>query len=138
MQENGGKGLVLRIMRARLQQTLLGKVPPQDIQFGKICTSAVPASQEGQPVKLTFADGSSAEHDLLVVADGANSKLRAAMLPQEQPNYAGVCMLFVRHPDSCDIPNSLIEGKLKPDNCYCGSLSSMHILYSFLGLLKNI
>jgi len=50
----------------------------------------------GQPVQLSFADGTTSECDLLVVADGANSKLRNALLPQETIRYAGVCMLFVR------------------------------------------
>lgn len=86
---------VLRIMRTRLRQTLLSKVPAEWIQFGKTCISAEPPLKEGQPVKLQFSDGSDAECDLLVAADGANSKLRNYLLPEEKTRYAGVTMLFV-------------------------------------------
>ena len=84
-------------MRSRLRQVLLARVPPENVQYGKACVFAVPAAEAGQPVQLAFADGSGAECDLLVVADGTNSKLRAALLPHEANRYAGVCMLFVRH-----------------------------------------
>lgn len=46
-------------------------------------------------MQLSFADGSSAECDLLVVADGANSKLRGSLLPDETNRYAGITMLYV-------------------------------------------
>ncbi len=65
------------------------------MEYGKVCVSAEPAAEAGQPVQLTFQDGSTTEADLLVVADGANSKLRRALLPGEVNRYAGVCMLFV-------------------------------------------
>ena len=85
----------LRIMRSHLRRTLLSRVPSDLVHFSKVCTSAEPASQPGQPVQMTFADGSTEECDLLVVAEGANSRLRAALLPHEVNRYAGVCMLFV-------------------------------------------
>lgn len=85
----------LRIMRSHLRRSLLSRVPLEAVQFGKVCMSAEPAASPGQPVQMTFADGSSEECDLLVVADGANSKLRAALLPHEVNRYAGVCMLYV-------------------------------------------
>ena len=86
---------VLRIMRTRLRQTLVSKVPADWIQFGKACISAEPPLKAGQPVKLQLADGSGSECDLLVVADGANSKLRNHLMPTEKIRYAGVTMLFV-------------------------------------------
>jgi 2-polyprenyl-6-methoxyphenol hydroxylase-like FAD-dependent oxidoreductase len=97
LQEKGNEdSTILRIMRTRLRQTLLSRVQPEYLQYGKICTSAVPAAEAGQPVQLSFADGTKSECDLLVVADGANSKLRTALLPHEFNRYAGICMLFVR------------------------------------------
>lgn len=86
---------VIRIMRSRLRQTLLSKVPAEYLHFGKACVSATLATGAGQAVLLTLADGSKEECDLLVVADGASSKLRTALLPDESLNYAGACMLFV-------------------------------------------
>ena len=76
---------------------MLARVPSEHLHYGKVCLSAVPAAVAGQPVQLAFADGSGAKCDLLVVADGTNSKLRAALLPHETNRYAGVCMLFVSH-----------------------------------------
>lgn len=86
---------VLRIMRTRLRQTLLSKVPSEWVQFGKTCISAESSTQAGEPIKLQFSDGSQSECDLLIVADGANSKLRNHLLPEEKNRYAGVTMLFV-------------------------------------------
>ncbi len=85
----------LRIMRSYVRKVLLSRVPPDAVQFGRSCVSATPASKPGEPVQITLADGSTEECDLLVVADGANGKLRTALLPHETNQYAGVCMLFV-------------------------------------------
>ena len=86
---------VLRIMRTRLRQALLSRVPPEWIHFGKICVSAEAPTNTGQPVKLRCSDDTESECDLLVVADGANSKLRTSLLPEEKSRYAGITMLFV-------------------------------------------
>ena len=88
----------LRIMRTHVRKAMLARVPPQYMQYGRICASAEPASKPGDPVKITFADGSTDECDLLVVADGASSKLRATLLPQEVNRYAGISMMFVSPP----------------------------------------
>lgn len=94
-------------MRSNLRNTLLNHVPPDQVRYSSNCMSAVPAAQEGQAVQLRFADESSAECDLLVVADGANSRIRTALMPHEQNRYAGLCMLFVSpwavciHTDTC-------------------------------------
>lgn len=101
---------VLRIMRTRLRQTLLSKVPAEWIQFGKTCISAEPPLKEGQPVKLQFSDGSDAECDLLVAADGANSKLRNYLLPEEKTRYAGVTMLFGRTRPLKQLPPEIARG----------------------------
>lgn len=85
----------MRIMRAHLRRALLDRVPSGCVEYGKICQSAVPAARPGERVQLSFADGSKAEVDLLVVADGANSKLRTALLPNERGQYAGFCLLYV-------------------------------------------
>ncbi|KAK9840152.1 hypothetical protein WJX74_004180 [Apatococcus lobatus] len=62
----------MRIMRAHLQRALLDRVPSDCVHYGKLAQSALPAAQPDGPVQLSFADGSRAECDLLVVADGAN------------------------------------------------------------------
>ena len=85
----------MRIMRSYVRKALLSRVPSEAIQFGKVCVAAEPAGKQGDPVQMRFADGSTSECDLLVIADGANSKLRAALLPHEVNHYTGVCMVMV-------------------------------------------
>ena len=46
-------------------------------------------SQSGDSVRVTLADGSSAEADLLVCADGVSSLARARLLPDVRPSYSG-------------------------------------------------
>ena len=47
------------------------------------------SSRRGDRVVAHFADGSSAEGDLLVGADGFRSNVRAEVLPEVKPVYAG-------------------------------------------------
>lgn len=82
-------------MRTRLRQTLLSRVPEDWVHFGRTCISAEPPTNPGEPIKLQFSDGSQSECDVLVVADGTNSKLRKYLMPEEKPGYTGVTMLFV-------------------------------------------
>jgi 2,6-dihydroxypyridine 3-monooxygenase len=46
-------------------------------------------SQSGDSVLVTLADGTSAEADLLVCADGVTSLARARLLPDVRPSYSG-------------------------------------------------
>jgi 2,6-dihydroxypyridine 3-monooxygenase len=45
--------------------------------------------QQGEHVEVRFADGSAADYDLLVCADGISSNARALLQPQARPAYAG-------------------------------------------------
>src|SRR5262249_53943547 len=45
--------------------------------------------QAGDIVSVTLADGSQADADLLVCADGVGSAARAALIPEVAPSYAG-------------------------------------------------
>jgi 2,6-dihydroxypyridine 3-monooxygenase len=45
--------------------------------------------QQGEHVEVRFADGSAADYDLLVCADGISSTARALLRPQARPAYAG-------------------------------------------------
>ena len=44
--------------------------------------------------ELCFQDGSSEECDILVVADGHRSRLRACLRPEETPSHPGIIMLM--------------------------------------------
>jgi 2,6-dihydroxypyridine 3-monooxygenase len=46
-------------------------------------------SQQGEDVQVRFGDGSTAEYDLLVCADGISSNARTVLQPQARPAYAG-------------------------------------------------
>jgi salicylate hydroxylase len=61
-------------------------VPLKDIEVGKRC-AAVETRNGG--VGLTFADGSSAEADLVVGCDGIRSAVRSCLFGGEGPRYAG-------------------------------------------------
>jgi 2,6-dihydroxypyridine 3-monooxygenase len=45
--------------------------------------------QQGEHIEVRFADGSAADYDLLVCADGISSNARALLQPQARPAYAG-------------------------------------------------
>jgi 2-polyprenyl-6-methoxyphenol hydroxylase-like FAD-dependent oxidoreductase len=75
-----------RIMTAwsRLQSPLSQNLPPNLCHYGK----AVERIDAAGPAAL-FADGSKIGADLIVAADGFRSTVRAQLLPQARPQYAG-------------------------------------------------
>ncbi|MFD3400860.1 FAD-dependent oxidoreductase [Kribbella sp. NPDC058693] len=73
------------IDRADLRDILLSSLPAQTVRWGSAFTHAEP--HEGGYL-LHFADGSTATCDLLVGADGANSRVRP-LLTDVEPAYSG-------------------------------------------------
>ncbi len=71
---------------ARLYRPLKDALPAQCYHSGK---ALVRVEQGDSGVTALFADGTRASGHLLVGADGARSALRAQMLPQARPEYAG-------------------------------------------------
>jgi 2-polyprenyl-6-methoxyphenol hydroxylase-like FAD-dependent oxidoreductase len=74
------------IHRADLLAILLSAVPLYQVHFGRTFRSY---SQAGGTVRAEFLDGSAAEADILIGADGLNSAVRAQMLGPTPPRYAG-------------------------------------------------
>jgi len=70
----------------RLHQLLRALVPDGAYHLGR---HALSYEHDGDGVRLSFADGTTARGDLLVGADGFRSSVRAQMLPEVQPTYAG-------------------------------------------------
>ncbi|MEV5642088.1 FAD-dependent monooxygenase [Streptomyces flaveolus] len=79
--------------RADLRNLLLDSLPEHTVRWGQAFTSA--STEEGL---LHFADGSSAPYDLLVGADGAQSRVRA-LLTAARPVHIGQNVVEVGIPD---------------------------------------
>lgn len=75
------------IHRADLLAALAAEVPDDTVRFGKRIRTL---AQNGIGVTLTFEDGDSARHDLVVGADGIHSRVRAALFGEESPRFTGV------------------------------------------------
>lgn len=75
------------VSRAELQNMLIDEFGREDIHLAKKMISFV---EEGERVKIQFADGSEIESDLLVGADGTHSITRAYVLGEQvERRYAG-------------------------------------------------
>ncbi|ENG3829014.1 FAD-dependent urate hydroxylase HpxO [Acinetobacter baumannii] len=75
------------VSRAQLQNMLMDEFGREDIHLAKKMISFV---EEGERVKIQFADGSEIESDLLVGADGTHSITRAYVLGEQvERRYAG-------------------------------------------------
>ena len=70
----------------RLYRSLRDPMPPGSYRLGM---SLVRVEQDADGVTAIFADGSRANGDLLIGADGLRSTVREQFLPQVQANYAG-------------------------------------------------
>ncbi|GAA3712498.1 NAD(P)/FAD-dependent oxidoreductase [Streptomyces tremellae] len=98
-----GERLKPEIDRGQLRDLLLNSLRPGTVRWGRTLR-AVEGPTEG-PRRLRFADGTSAEADLVVGADGAWSRVRRA-LSGATPQYTGISFLEAwfhdvdkRHPD---------------------------------------
>jgi 2-polyprenyl-6-methoxyphenol hydroxylase-like FAD-dependent oxidoreductase len=82
----GEVGACVGIARARLQQALIGSAAPVPIRLG---TSVASLKQEQDRVLVDFSDGSAADYDLVVGADGIYSTVRGLAIGAVPPTYAG-------------------------------------------------
>src|SRR5262249_7015717 len=83
-----------QVDRGVLRQALLFGLEGHSI-FGKTFTG-----YEERPDGVTahFNDGSAAEADILIGADGVHSRVRRQRLPEAEPRYTGVVGIFGRTP----------------------------------------
>ena len=76
----------LCVHRGDFHALLLESVAPGTIQFGKRLEEL---EQKGGVVKLLFADGSRAEADLVIGADGVRSRCRELLVGLPAPKFSG-------------------------------------------------
>ena len=87
----------LGMQRPRLQQILLDAVRASgaDVRFG---VTAETLEQDGQGVTVRFSDGRRAFYDLVIAADGLNSRTRAHIGIEEKPEPIGMGIWRVAAP----------------------------------------
>ncbi|WP_297845354.1 FAD-dependent monooxygenase, partial [Pseudomonas sp.] len=84
-------------------------IAPGTVHFNKCLTTI---EETGAQVRLNFSDGTSAEADIVIGADGINSRIREELLGQEKPLYSG----WVAH--RALIPSEVLtKYKLDFENC---------------------
>lgn len=76
----------LAIHRARLQNQLLTALPTDQIHNGKQLTEV---TDDGRLVRVCFADGTGAEADFVIGADGIRSRVRSQLAGNRSLRYSG-------------------------------------------------
>jgi 6-hydroxynicotinate 3-monooxygenase len=76
----------LIVHRGDLQEALTGALQSGALELGKRLTEV---EETDSGATLSFADGSTAEADIVIGADGINSRLREILLGPEPPIYTG-------------------------------------------------
>ncbi|EMC92565.1 hypothetical protein BAUCODRAFT_77518 [Baudoinia panamericana UAMH 10762] len=99
-----------RVARSKLRQVLVDGLPKSaDAHWRVACESAV-RLDDGR-IQVPLSDGSVDTCDLLIVSDGANSKIRAALRPHDKLSFAGAVIIsaissFPKH----SVPKEVREG----------------------------
>ena len=112
----------LTVHRGDFHALMTQAVGQDTIAFSKKLTQA---DDLGEVVKLTFADGTIEEADIVIGADGVNSKLRDALLGDELPTYSG----FVGH--RAVFPVSAVKG-FTHDMCTKWWTDDRHMMVYFV------
>jgi 6-hydroxynicotinate 3-monooxygenase len=84
-EENFGAPYLI-MHRGDFQGTLAAALPDSLIRYDK---QLVAAATVGERVRLAFADGTAADADIVIGADGVNSRVREIIVGVEPPTYSG-------------------------------------------------
>ncbi|ANG63884.1 6-hydroxynicotinate 3-monooxygenase [Marinobacterium aestuarii] len=76
----------ITVHRGDLHALQIDSIQEDTVHFGKRLESV---DDSGDDVNLTFSDGTSVRADIVIGADGINSKIREVLLGQEEPTYSG-------------------------------------------------
>ncbi|MGY1814824.1 FAD-dependent monooxygenase [Blastococcus sp. SYSU D00820] len=74
--------------RADLLDAVRSAVPPESIRLGARCTAV---EVRGDGAVLRFADGTAAEADVVIGADGVHSTVRGAVTTPSPATFSGMC-----------------------------------------------
>jgi 6-hydroxynicotinate 3-monooxygenase len=111
----------ITVHRGDLHVAIASAMRPETIEFGKKLVSL----ERTDPLRLEFADGSKAEVDVLVGADGVNSCVRQMLLGPDKPRFTG-------HVAHRAIYPSRMLGELKIRNCTKWWGPKSHILIYYI------
>ncbi|AMN41096.1 FAD-dependent monooxygenase [Rhodoplanes sp. Z2-YC6860] len=117
----------ITVHRSDLHAAILEKVLPDSVEFGKRLADV---KIDRGIAQLSFADGSSAEADIVIGADGVNSRLREAVVGPRKARFIGA----VAH--RAIYPSSLLDG-LEVRNCTKWWGPNSHILIYFIEQSRN-
>jgi 6-hydroxynicotinate 3-monooxygenase len=111
----------ITVHRHDLHAAILEKVEPGTIAFGRRLADV---KQDGNVVQMSFADGSEAEANVVIGADGVNSKLREAVVGPSQSRFSGAIAHRAIYP-------SRLLGGMQVRNCtkWWGPNSDILIYY---------
>jgi salicylate hydroxylase len=84
--DSSGWNAVFGMHRADLVAMLADRLPDGVVQTGHRCTGL---TQDDGGVSVSFADGSVAEGDVVIAADGIHSELRHHVVPPSEPVFSG-------------------------------------------------
>lgn len=76
----------ITVHRGDLHAMQIEAIKDGTVHFGKRLESV---DDSGDDVNLTFTDGTSVRADIVIGADGINSKIREVLLGSEEPTYSG-------------------------------------------------
>ena len=84
--DSSGWNATFGMHRADLVEMLASALPPGTVHTGHRCTGF---DQDGKLARVSFANGASAEGDVVIAADGIHSELRPHVFAASQPVFSG-------------------------------------------------
>ena len=84
--DSAGWNATFGMHRADLVEMLAGALPPGTVHTGHRATGF---DQDGKLARVSFANGTSAEGDIVIAADGIHSELRPHVFAASQPVFSG-------------------------------------------------
>ncbi|KMT63980.1 FAD-dependent monooxygenase [Catenovulum maritimum] len=81
------KAPFVALMRGKLMEILRAGIDLAEVKFS---TQIDSISQSSEQVLVNFNHGGTAQYDLVIAADGINSKTRGLVFPNSELNYSGV------------------------------------------------